>query len=146
MWFLSKIIGIDYDRFYAYPMDSLSMDDIESLVFVNSKTKETRLIPFDNCGSNIKSSVDSITSYISDSLDNEEFVGIYANFLFCINKYELKIADYFDEAGVVIRLYVILVIKLRVILKKIMFSAPSENIQYILQCLGMQFVYMKVRL
>lgn len=103
MWLLSKIIGIDYDSFYAYPMDFLSMDLLESLVFVNIKTKEARLIPFDNCSRSIKSSVDSITSYISDSLDNEEFVGIYANFLFCINKYELKIADYFDEAGVVKR-------------------------------------------
>ena len=103
MWLLSKIIGIDYDAFYAYPMDFLSMDELEGLVFVNSKTKESRFIPFDRCSRNIKSSVGSITSYISDSLDNEEFVGIYSDFLFCINKYELKIADYFDEAGVVKR-------------------------------------------
>lgn len=103
MWLLSKIIGIDYDSFYAYPMDFLSMDLLESLVFVNSKTKETRLIPFDNCDSSIKSSVDSIKSYISDSLDNEEFIGTYIDYLFCVNKYEWKIADYFDEAGVVKR-------------------------------------------
>lgn len=103
MWFLSKIADKYYDGFYAYLMDSLSMNDIESLIFVNSKTKETRLIPFDNCDSNIKSSVDSIKSYISDSLDNEEFIGTYNNYLFCVNKYEWKIADYFDEAGVVKR-------------------------------------------
>lgn len=36
MWFLSKIINKDYDNFNAYPI--FSMDDIESLVFVNAKT------------------------------------------------------------------------------------------------------------
>lgn len=105
MWLLSKIINKDYDKFNAYSIstDLFSMDDIESLVFVNVKTNEARLIPFDNCSRSIKSSVDSITSYISDSLDNEEFIGIYNDFLFCINKYELKIADYFEDSGVVKR-------------------------------------------
>lgn len=105
MWFLSKIINKDYDNFNAYPISTVlfSMDDIESLVFVNAKTNEAKLVPFDNCSSNIKSSVESIISYISDSLDNEEFIGIYDDFLFCINKYELKIADYFEDAGVVKR-------------------------------------------
>lgn len=105
MWLLSKIINKDYDKFNVYSIstDLFSMDDIESLVFVNAKTNEARLIPFDNCSRSIKSSIESITSYISDSLDNEEFIGIYNDFLFCINKYELKIADYFEDSGVVKR-------------------------------------------
>lgn len=105
MWFLTKIITKDYDNLNAYQLSFFfnnTIESLESLVFKCKETGETRLIPFDTCKEQFLS-VGDVTQYINSRLDNDIVVGIYDDYLYCINKYELKIADYFEEAGVVKR-------------------------------------------
>ena len=105
MWFLTKIVTKDYDDLNAYQLSFFfdnSIDSLESLVFKCKETGEARLIPFDNCKKSLLS-MEDVTQYISSRLDNDVVVGIYDDYLYCVNKYEFKIADYFDISGVVKR-------------------------------------------
>ena len=101
MWLLTKILTIESNNSNAFCLTD-SIDDIESLVFKHKDTGEVRLIPFDTCRDKLHSALD-VKAYIKSRLDNEEFIGFYDEYLYCVNKYELKISDYFDISGVVKR-------------------------------------------
>lgn len=85
MWLLTKILTIESNNSNAFCLTD-SIDDIESLVFKHKDTGDVRLIPFDTCRDKLHSALD-VKAYIKSRLDNEEFIGFYDEYLYCVNKY-----------------------------------------------------------